>query len=165
MKEGTHMDKMKFETSGMTAKNVDRIADLFPNCITEMQDENGKLKRGINFEMLRQMLSLDVVDGNECYEFTWIGKKTSTVEANKPIRKTLRTCSEESKDWDTTENISADTLSIPFPSRKSKILRKQESRTASKSFRSRYASYSLHRNGGVPYGYESFAVYHGTRSY
>lgn len=99
------MDHMKFETPDMTAQNIDRIAELFPNCITEMRDENGKLKRGINFEMLKQMLSPDVVDGDECYEFTWVGKKASIVEANKTIRKTLRPCPEESKNWDTTENL------------------------------------------------------------
>ena len=55
--------------------------------------------------MLRQMLSPDVVDGDECYEFTWVGKKAAIVEANKPIRKTLRPCPEESKNWDTTENL------------------------------------------------------------
>ena len=55
--------------------------------------------------MLKQMLSPDVVDGDECYEFTWVGKKASIVEANKPIRKTLRPCPEESKNWDTTENL------------------------------------------------------------
>lgn len=99
------MDKLKFETPDMTAENIDRIAELFPNCVTEMRDENGKLKCGINFEMLKQMLSPDVVDGDECYEFTWVGKKASIVEANKPIRKTLRPCPEESKNWDTTENL------------------------------------------------------------
>lgn len=99
------MDKMKFETPDLTSENMEKIAALFPNCITEMRDENGKIKRGINFEMLKQMLSPDVVDGDECYEFTWVGKKASIVEANKPIRKTLRPCSEESKNWDTTENL------------------------------------------------------------
>lgn len=99
------MEKMKFETADMTEKNIDKIAALFPNCVTEMRDENGEIKRGINFEMLRQMLAPDVVDGDECYEFTWVGKKASIAEANKPIRKTLRPCPEESKDWDTTENL------------------------------------------------------------
>ena len=99
------MDKLKFETPDFTSENIDKIAALFPNCITEMRDENGKLKRGINFEMLRQMLSPDVVNGDECYEFTWVGKKAAIVEANKPIRKTLRPCPEESKNWDTTENL------------------------------------------------------------
>ena len=99
------MDKLKFETPDMTSENIDRIAALFPNCVTEMRGEDGKLKCGINFEMLKQMLSPDVVDGDECYEFTWVGKKAAIVEANKPIRKTLRPCPEESKDWDTTENL------------------------------------------------------------
>ena len=99
------MEHMKFESPDMTSKNIDCIAALFPNCVTEMQDENGKIKRGINFELLKQMLSPDVVDGDERYEFTWVGKKAAIVEANKPIRKTLRPCVDESKDWDTTENL------------------------------------------------------------
>ncbi len=99
------MDKMKFETPDLTSENIEKIAALFPNCVTEMRDAKGNLKHGINFEMLKQMLSPDVVDGDECYEFTWVGKKAAIVEANKPIRKTLRPCPEESKNWDTTENL------------------------------------------------------------
>ncbi len=99
------MDKMKFVAPDMTDKNIEKIAELFPNCVTEMRNEDGKIKRGINFELLRQMLSPDVVDGDECYEFTWVGKKASIVEANKPIRKTLSPCPEESKNWGTTENL------------------------------------------------------------
>ena len=117
------MNHMKFESPDMTAQNIDRIAALFPNCVTEMPDENGKIKRAVNFELLKQMLSPDVVDGDEAYEFTWVGKKAAIVEANKPIRKTLRPvlkdetiptgadsegkpyCSSGSKDWDTTENL------------------------------------------------------------
>ena len=68
-------------------------------------DENGKLKRAINFELLRQMLSSDVLEGDEAYEFTWVGKKAAIVEANKPIRKTLRPCQDESVKWDTTGNL------------------------------------------------------------
>lgn len=105
------MNHMKFESQDMTAQNIDRIAALFPNCITEMLDEEHSTpekkvyKRAVNFELLKQMLSPDVVDGDEAYEFTWVGKKAAIVEANKPIRKTLRPCVEESKDWDTTENL------------------------------------------------------------
>ena len=99
------MNKLRMESPDMTAQNIDRIAALFPNCVTEMPDENGKIKRAINFELLKQMLSPDVVDGDEAYEFTWVGKKAAIVEANKPIRKTLRPCVAESKDWDTTENL------------------------------------------------------------
>lgn len=99
------------QTPNLTAQNIDKIAALFPNCITEMLDEEKSTtdhkvyKRGINFELLKQMLSPDVVDGDEAYEFTWVGKKASIVEANKPIRKTLRPCPEESKNWDDTENL------------------------------------------------------------
>lgn len=96
---------------------------MFPNCITETVDENGKIKKAINFELLKQMLLPDVVEGDERYEFTWVGKKAAIVEANKPIRKTLRPvlndetvptgadsegktyCSSGSKNWDTTENL------------------------------------------------------------
>ena len=99
------MDKMRMESVDMTAQNIEKIGALFPNCITETVDENGKPKKAINFELLRQMLSSDVIEGDEAYEFTWVGKKASIVEANKPIRKTLRPCKEESVDWDNTENL------------------------------------------------------------
>ena len=99
------MEKMRMESFDQTQSNVDKIAELFPNCITETVDENGKLKRAINFELLRQMLSGDVLEGDEAYEFTWVGKKAAIVEANRPIRKTLRPCKEESVNWDTTENL------------------------------------------------------------
>lgn len=99
------MEKMRMETQDLTAANVEKIGALFPNCITETKDENGKLKKAINFDLLRQMLSGDVVEGDEAYEFTWVGKKAAIVEANKPIRKTLRPCPEESVNWDSTENL------------------------------------------------------------
>ena len=105
------MDKLRMESPDMTAQNIERIAALFPNCITEMLDEEHSTpekkvyKRAVNFELLKQMLSPDVVDGDEAYEFTWVGKKAAIVEANKPIRKTLRPCVAESKDWDNTENL------------------------------------------------------------
>ena len=105
------MEHMKFETPDLTAGNVEKIAALFPNCVTEMLDEEHSTadkkvyKKAVNFDMLRQMLSGEVVEGDEAYEFTWVGKKASIVEANRPIRKTLRPCPEESVDWDTTENL------------------------------------------------------------
>lgn len=99
------MERMRMETPDLTVANVEKIGALFPNCVTESTDEYGKLKKAINFDLLRQMLSSDVVEGDEAYEFTWVGKKAAIVEANKPIRKTLRPCSEESVDWDTTENL------------------------------------------------------------
>ena len=93
------------ESVDMTEKNIEKIESLFPNCITETRDEDGRLKKSINFEVLKQMLSDEIVDGDEAYEFTWVGKKAAIVEANKPIRKTLRPCIEESIDWDKTENL------------------------------------------------------------
>lgn len=99
------MGKMKMESVDMTDKNINKIGNLFPNCITETLDEDGNLKKAINFEMLKQMLSDEVLEGDEAYEFTWVGKKATIVEANKPIRKTLRPCPEESINWDTTENL------------------------------------------------------------
>lgn len=93
------------ESVDITAQNIHKIGSLFPNCITETIDENGNLKKAINFEILKQMLSDEVIDGNEAYEFTWVGKKASIAEANKSIRKTLRPCKEESVNWDTTENL------------------------------------------------------------
>lgn len=99
------MDKMRMESEDIQQENVAKIAALFPNCVTEARDEDGHLKKAINFELLKQMLSDSVIDGDEAYEFTWVGKKASIVEANKPIRKTLRPCKEESVNWDTTENL------------------------------------------------------------
>ena len=99
------MDKMRMESLDMTAQNIEKIGALFPNCITETVDENGKPKKAINFDILKQMLSGDVIEGSEAYEFTWVGKKAAIVEANRPIRKTLRPCKEDSVDWDTTENL------------------------------------------------------------
>lgn len=99
------MTKLKMQTPDLTAQNIEKIAELFPNCITETVDENGQPKRAVNFPMLKQMLSGEVLDGDEAYEFTWVGKKASIVEANRPIRKTLRPCIEESRNWDSTENL------------------------------------------------------------
>lgn len=93
------------ESVDMTEKNIEKIESLFPNCITESLDENGKLKKAINFEVLKQMLSNEVIDGDEAYEFTWVGKKAAIVEANKPVRKTLRPCKEKSVNWNNTENL------------------------------------------------------------
>ena len=114
---------MRMESIDMTAQNIEKIGTLFPNCITETKDENGKPKKAINFDLLRQMLSSDVIEGDEAYEFTWVGKKEAIVEANKPIRKTLRPvmkdetvptgedsdgnpyCSTAGINWDNTENL------------------------------------------------------------
>lgn len=105
------MNKMSMESVDIVAKNIEKIGELFPNCITEMLDkekstpENKIYKKVVNFDLLKQMLSGEVLDGDEAYEFNWVGKKAAIVEANKPIRKTLRPCPEESVNWDTTENL------------------------------------------------------------
>lgn len=99
------MEKMRMESMDMVTQNVEKIGELFPNCVTEIVDGNGTLKKAVNFELLQQMLSTEIIETNEAYEFTWVGKKAAIVEANKPIRKTLRPCKEESVDWDTTENL------------------------------------------------------------
>lgn len=88
-------NKMKFETPNLTAENVAKIAQIFPGVVTE-----GK----VNFDLLRTMLG-DEVYGDEAYEFTWVGKRDAIAEAGRPIRKTLRPWVEESKNWDTTENL------------------------------------------------------------
>ena len=108
------MDKIQMQSIDLTAQNVEKIAALFPNCVTEAADENGRLRKAINFEMLRQMLSGDVIEGDEAYDFTWVGKKAAIVEANTPTRQTLRPCPEESVDWDNTENlyIEGDNLAV-----------------------------------------------------
>lgn len=105
------MERMRMESVDMTGRNIDRIAEMFPNCITEALDEENSTpehkvyKKVVNFKLLRQMLTNDVLEGDEAYEFTWVGKKAAIVEANKPIRKTLRPCPEESVNWDSTGNL------------------------------------------------------------
>ncbi|SDJ15521.1 site-specific DNA-methyltransferase [Proteiniclasticum ruminis] len=88
-------DKMKFETPNLTAENIEKLATLFPSVVVE-----GK----VNIDLLRSMLGEGVFT-DEAYEFTWVGKRAAIAEAGKPIRKTLRPCPEESKNWDTTENL------------------------------------------------------------
>lgn len=99
------MDKMKMSTPYFTRINIEKIAEIFPNVVTEAKDEQGNLVHKIDFEKLKQELSPDVIDGDEGYDFTWVGKKSAMVEANKPTNKTLRPCLEDSVNWDKTENL------------------------------------------------------------
>lgn len=99
------MEKMNLQTKNLTDENIQRILELFPNVATEKEDENGKLKTAIDFDKLKQELSEVVVDGEESYDFTWVGKREAMLEANRPIRKTLRPDKDSSVNWDTTENI------------------------------------------------------------
>lgn len=89
------MSKPKFESANMTTANVGKIAELFPGVVTEEK---------VNFDLLRSLLGDDVY-GDEAYELTWVGKKAAIAEAGRPVRKTLRPCVAESKNWDTTENL------------------------------------------------------------
>lgn len=99
------MEKMKMEMPGLVSSNVAKLGRLFPNCLTEAEDEQGRSRQVINFELLKQMLSEDILPGEEAYAFTWVGKKAAVAEANRPTRRTLRPVLEESRDWDRTGNL------------------------------------------------------------
>lgn len=100
------MDKMKMRTPDLTEENIKRLAALFPNVITEIKDDSGVTKKAIDFDLLKQVLSKDIVEGDdERYRLDWPGKKASLLKANMPITKTLRPCREESVNFDTTENL------------------------------------------------------------
>ena len=91
------MEKMKMQSENLVDENVEKIAKLFPNCITEGKDENGNVVRTVDFDLLKQELSQDLVEGNdERYTLNWAGKKQSILTANSPINATLRPCEKES---------------------------------------------------------------------
>ena len=99
------MDKLKLHSPNFTQENITRLAELFPNCVTESQGEDGSIKRAIDFDQLRQELSDHVVDGpRERYHLNWPGKRGALLAANAPIAKTLRPHREESVEFDTTKN-------------------------------------------------------------
>jgi len=100
------MDRLKMYTPNKADDNFAKLAQLFPNAVTETIDENGEVIRAIDKDILMQEISTRVVDGNEeRYQFTWPDKKKSVLLANAPIAKTLRPCREESVDFDNTENL------------------------------------------------------------
>lgn len=100
------MDKLRMRTPDMTDKNIERLAELFPNIITESKDGSGIIKKAVDFDLLKQVLSKDIVEGDdERYRLDWPGKKASLLKANMPLTKTLRPCREESVNFDTTENL------------------------------------------------------------
>jgi len=101
----TELQKLPQESKDMTTDNIEKLATIFPNCITEVKDKDGIIKKSINFDTLKQMMSSDLIEDSERYEFTWPGKNAAILEANTPIRKTLRPCVEESKDWENTQNL------------------------------------------------------------
>jgi len=100
------MEKLKLHTPDLTAQNIDKLAQLFPNCVTETRDEKGNVTQAIDFDQLRQELSGSIVEGpRERYHLDWPGKREAILAANAPIAKTLRPCRAESVDFDTTKNL------------------------------------------------------------
>lgn len=100
------MDKLKMQTLDGVQRNIDKIAVLFPNCITEKMAANGRIVQAIDFDKLRQELSSEIVESREeRYQFTWPDKKKAILLANSPINATLRPCREESVDFDNTQNL------------------------------------------------------------
>ena len=100
------MDKLKMQTANKADENYRKLAELFPNAVTETIDGNGNVVRAIDKDVLMQEISAKVVDGREeRYQFTWPDKKKSVLLANAPISKTLRPCREESVDFDHTGNL------------------------------------------------------------
>ena len=100
------MEHLKMHSINKVDENVSKIATLFPNCVTEAKNENGELTHKIDFDMLKQELSNNLVEGREeRYQFTWPDKKQAILTANATINKTLRPCRTESVDFDTTENL------------------------------------------------------------
>ncbi|VWL92354.1 DNA methylase [Collinsella sp. AK_207A] len=99
------MDKIERQTADLTAENVERLGELFPNVMTEVREPDGTLRHVVDFDALREQLG-DVAEGpRERYQFTWPGKREARAEARRPCTKTLRPQPEKSKDWDTTENL------------------------------------------------------------
>jgi len=100
------MKKLDMQTNDITEENIDKIAEIFPKVVTEKEDKEGKIVKAVDFDLLRQELSKELVeDDNERYRLDWPGKKASLFKANTPIDKTLRPCQEESVNFDKTENI------------------------------------------------------------
>lgn len=100
------MDKLKMHSPDLSQGNIEKIRNLFPNCVTEAADENGNFKLSIDFDQLKQELSDSIVEGpQERYHLNWPGKREALLTANAPIAKTLRPCPEESVNFDTTENL------------------------------------------------------------
>ncbi len=103
---GNIMNKLNMKSKDFVQNNINKIGEIFPNVITEVKDEKGIITKAIDFEILQQELSDEIVEGNkESYQLTWPGKKEAIVAANTPIDKTLRPVKEDSLNWDTTENL------------------------------------------------------------
>ncbi|CUH64801.1 putative methyltransferase [Thalassovita autumnalis] len=100
------IEKLKMHSPDLTQDNIAKIRALFPGCVTEAADENGKLRLAVDFDQLRQELTDSIVEGpQERYHLNWPGKREALITANAPIAKTLRPARDESVDFDTTQNL------------------------------------------------------------
>ena len=100
------MEKLKLHSPDLTQANIEKMAQLFPNCVSEARGEDGVVRRFLDFDQLRQELSRNIVEGpKERYQLNWPGKREALLTANAPIAKTLRPCREASLNFDTTQNI------------------------------------------------------------
>ena len=100
------MEKLKLHSPDLTQANIEKLAQIFPNCVSEARDAYGTVKRSIDFDQLRQELSTSIVEGpQERYQLNWPGKQEALLTANAPIAKTLRPCRQESVNFDTTKNL------------------------------------------------------------
>ncbi|WP_066834397.1 site-specific DNA-methyltransferase [Collinsella ihumii] len=99
------MEKLSHATENILDENVEKLAELFPEVVTEVREPDGSLRHTIDVEALKERVG-DVAEGQrERYQFTWPGKRDAKQEAYRPIDKCLRPCPEESVNWDTTENL------------------------------------------------------------
>lgn len=98
-------EKMNMQSPDMIEKNIESILKIFPACVTEKISPEGKCKAGVDFELLKQFLSVEAAEGEELFTFSWVGKKQAIIDANSPIRKTLRPQVKKSIDWENTENV------------------------------------------------------------
>lgn len=103
--EHTGVEKLGLSSKDWTSEHIAKIAELFPQVLTESQDEHGRLRKAINFDKLKDILSHDLAQGRESYEFTWVGKRDAMAEAGRPTTKTLRPDLAESVNFDETENV------------------------------------------------------------
>lgn len=101
----TGVEKLQLSSKDWTSDHVAKIAELFPQVITESHDKHGRLRKAIDFDKLKDILSHDLAQGRESYEFTWVGKRDAMAEAGRPTTKTLRPDLAESVNFDETENV------------------------------------------------------------
>jgi adenine-specific DNA-methyltransferase len=100
------MEKLKLHSPDLTQANIEKLGQLFPNCVSEARDADGSVKRSIDFDQLRQELSDSIVEGQqERYQLNWPGKREALLTANAPIAKTLRPCRAESVNFENTQNL------------------------------------------------------------